>query len=208
MTEPIITPIKIIKFDSREEWLDARVGKITGTRLKDLISLRGAGKKKGFYELIAERVAVPADGENTMERGIRLESEAVERFEKETGKKVNSDLVLWVSDLDENIAISPDGYINQTEAIEIKCINSASHIEALLTQEIPAEYKFQVLQYFIVNPKLKKLFFIFYDPRIPAKDYFVITVERKDVEDDVKKYLEEELAIIKEVEAITLNLTF
>ena len=40
-----------------------------------------------------------------MDRGKRLEDYAVERFVKETGKKVNTDLVLWVRDDDENIAI-------------------------------------------------------------------------------------------------------
>jgi len=200
--------MQIKKFLDKELWLEARIGRITGTRLKDLISLRGSGKKKGFWELVAERVALPIDGENPMDRGVRLEEEAVARFEKETKKKVNSDLVLWVSDQDENIAISPDGYIGETEAVEVKCVNSASHIEALITQEVPAEHKFQVLQYFIVNPKLKYLYFIFYDPRVQAKDFFYLTINRKDVAEEVEKYLLEELAIIKEVEAITLKLTF
>jgi predicted phage-related endonuclease len=199
--------MKTLKFKTEEAWLAARVGKITGSRLKDLINKRGTGNKKGFYELIAERVALPADGENPMDRGHRLEKEAIERFSKETGKKVDGSLIMWVSKEDDSIAISPDGIIGKTQAIEIKCLNSASHIEALLTGELPTEYYFQSLQYFIVNPKLKKLYFAFYDPRIPHKDFFYFTIDRKDREADAETYLREQLNIIASVEKIVLELT-
>lgn len=199
--------MKTLKFNDKQEWLDARIGKVTGTRLKDIITLRGSGYKKGFYELIAERVALPADGENVMDRGLRLEEEAMARFSKETGKKVDSSLIMWVSEEDENVAISPDGVIGKTKAIELKCLNSASHIEAWLTQKMPSEHYFQTLQYFIVNPALKTLYFAFYDPRIPAKDFFYLTIKRADVQEDVEKYKSQQLEIIKEVERITLELT-
>lgn len=198
--------MKILTFHDKDEWMEARVGKITGSRLKDIISLKGK-PKKGFYQLIAERVALEADNENAMERGIRLESEAIEMFEKETGKKVDASLVLWVSDENESIAISPDGFIGKKEAVEVKCLNSASHIEALLTQEVPSEYEFQVIQYFIVNPKLETLYFVFYDPRIPNKPFFFLTIKRKDKEAEIKTYFEEQLRILKEVEKITLQLS-
>lgn len=200
--------MQVNNYSDEQEWLAARVGKITGTRLATLIDKTGKGKiKKGFYELIAERVATEKGLENPMERGKRLESEAIERFVKETGKKVDASLVMWVSDDDDNIAISPDGTIGKTEAMEVKCINSASHIEAYLTEEIPDDYEFQILQYFIVNDNLKKLYFVFYDPRIPAKDFFYYVVNRKDKQEEIKKYKAEQLRIIKEVEKITLELT-
>ena len=41
-----------------EEWLEWRKGKITGSRLNDIIVKRGTGRKLGFYEVIAERLAV------------------------------------------------------------------------------------------------------------------------------------------------------
>lgn len=200
--------MKTLTFEDRESWLDARQGKLTGTKLAGVITLRGEGKKKGFWELIAERVALPPDGENCMERGQRLEQEALAMFAKATGKDVDTSLVMWLSDKDDSIAISPDGFIGKTEAVETKCLNSATHIEALITQKIPKEYNFQVLQYFIVNPQLKTLYFAFYDPRIAVKPFFYLTVKRDDVQEEVDKYLEEELKIIKEVEAITNQLTF
>src|SRR3990167_5082243 len=103
--------MKTFNFETREEWLAARRGKITGSRLKDLITKRGTGRKIGFYELIAEKLGIPADDESAMDRGARLETEAIEQFVKETGKKVDTSLVIWTRDDDENIAISPDGFI-------------------------------------------------------------------------------------------------
>ena len=199
--------MKIIKFSTEEEWLEARRGRITGTRLKDLIMKRSTKKKIGFYEIIAERVAIPPSNEFAMDRGKRLEEYAIERFEKETGKKVNSDLVIWYRDDEENIAISPDGYIGKTQAIECKCLSSARHLEAILTKEIPSEYEEQVLQYFIVNDKLRKLYFVFYDPRMPI-DYFCLTVNRKDIKEKVDEYLELEREVLKEIADIEKMLTF
>lgn len=197
--------MKIERFESEEEWLEARRGRITGTRLKDLIT---KGKPKiGFYEIIAERVAIPASEENAMDRGKRLEDEAMERFVKETKKKVQNDLVLWSREDESNIALSPDGYIGKTEAVEVKCLSSAKHLEAWLTQEIPAEYEYQAMQYFIVNDSLKKLYFVFYDPRMP-KDFFFLTFERKNIQEQVDQYLQLERDTLLKISEIEQKLTF
>lgn len=180
--------MKIQKYNSPEDWLDGRRGRITGTRLKDLILKRSPKPKMGYYEILAERVAIPANEENVMDRGHRLEDDAIQVFSKATKKKVNTDLVIWSREDNSNIAISPDGYIGKTEAVEIKCLSSARHIEAWLTQSIPDEYEYQVLQYFIVNDELKTLYFVFYDPRMP-KDFFYITIKRENIEEKIKEHL-------------------
>lgn len=195
------------EYQSKEEWLLARKGKITGSRLKDIITKRGSGKKKGYYELIAERIAVPPTDENPLERGNRLEVEAVNRFKLETEKEVDTSLVLWMREDDESIAISPDGFIGETEAVEVKCLSSASHIEAYLTNEIPSEYQDQVVQYFIVNDKLEKLYSVFYDPRIPCKDYFVIETTREQLGTKIEEYLQYQKDIIDEIDQIVSDLT-
>lgn len=195
--------------------MQGRLGKITGTRAGALIGKRDMKPKKAYYELIAERVAIPHDGENVMDRGHRLESEAIERFSKATQKKVNTDLVIWSRDEDDSIAISPDGYIEKKVkgaakiigAVECKCLNSASHIEAWLTKEIPSEYQDQVTQYFVVNDDLQTVFFIFYDPRMPI-DLFWIEVSRKDKEEDIAFFLDLERRVLSEVAAIEAQLTF
>ena len=199
--------MKILKFSSEEEWLSCRLGKITGTRLKNIVNKRDGAPKIGFYELIAERICIPATDEAAMDRGKRIEDEAMEKFTKETGKKVKNELVLWVRDDNENIGISPDGSIGKTEAVEVKCLSSARHIEAFLTKQIPVEFDYQTLQYFIVNEKLKKLYVIFYDPRMP-KDLFWFDVNRKDKEADIKEYLKLEHQVLKQVAKIEKQIVF
>lgn len=200
--------MRTLKFEDREAWLAARRGKITGSRLKDIVVKRGTGRKIGFYELIAERLGIPADDESAMDRGTRLEAEAIERFATETKKKVDTSLVIWERDDDESIAISPDAFIGKKEAVEAKCLSSARHIEAWLTQKVPDEYEYQVLQYFIVNDQLQKLHFVFYDPRLLAKDFFFITVDRKQVKEQVEEILAYERSVIAEVNEIVNSLTF
>ncbi len=199
--------MKILKFENQEEWLEARKGRITGTRLKDLILKRSTKPKIGFYELIAERIAIPANEENVMDRGHRLEVDGIERFEKETGKKVNKDLVMICRDDNENIAYSPDGFIGKTEDVEVKCLSSARHIEAWLTKEIPSEYVEQIIQGFIVNDNLKTRYLVFYDPRMP-KDFFYLTANRSDYEEQIKEYLELEKQVLLQIEEIEKELTF
>jgi len=200
--------MKIVKFNSEESWLEARRGKITGTRLKDLVNKRGGAPKMGFYELIAERIAIPASDEGVMDRGKRLEDEAIEKFSEQTDKRVDNELVIWYRDDDENIAISPDGSIGKTEAVEVKCLSSARHLEAFITKQIPSEFEYQVLQYFIVNDKLKKLYFIFYDPRMP-KDLFWIEVNNdKEMKVKVAEYLMLERDVLRQVTDFEKQLTF
>ena len=198
--------MKIINYKGDEQkWLADREGKITGTGLGKVLSQTSEKPKVGFYDLIAKRIALPPTGENVMDRGRRLENEALVRFEKETDKKVNKDLIICISEDNDQMTYSPDGLIGKTEGVEVKCLNSATHIEAWLTQKIPTEYYFQTIQPFIVNPKLKTLYFVFYSPLIPAKDFFYIEVQRDD--EAVEKYKERELKILAEVERIVLELT-
>jgi predicted phage-related endonuclease len=199
--------MKVKKYETEEAWLEDRKGKVTGTRVKDLIVKRGTGKKIGYYELIAERIALPPSKESALDRGVRLEDEAVARFAEETGKKVDNDLVIWFRDDNENIAVSPDGSIGEKEAVEVKCLSSARHLEAFMTKVIPDEYEYQVLQYFIVNENLKKLYFVFYDPRMP-KDIFWIEVDRKTVEGQVAEVLALEKAVLAEIDQAERDLTF
>jgi len=199
--------MKIIQYEEEVSWMDGRKGKITGTKVKDLINKRSTKPKLGFYEIIAERIAVPATQENAMDRGKRIEEEAIERFAEKTKKKVNTDLVIWQREDEPDIAISPDGFIGKTEAVEVKCLSSARHIEAWMTQEIPNEYEYQVLQYFVVNDELKILHFVFYDPRMP-KDLFWIDVKREDIEDKIKEVLEIEREALKKIKEMEVKLTF
>lgn len=201
-------------YEDKSAWLEGRKGKITGSRIKDILVKRGNGVKKGFYELIAERLAVTEEdfdgyipNETPMDRGTRLESFAIDRFSKETGKKVKTGLIIWTREDTPDIAVSPDGIVSKTEAVECKCLSSASHLEAYLTNEIPSEYFEQGIQYFVVNSKLEILNFVFYDPRIVVKDYFVIQMHRKDHEESIKFSWDYQVQTLANVEEAINKLT-
>lgn len=204
-------------FENQEQWLAARLGKITGTRLGDITVKRGGDKKIGFYELIAERLTVSEEdfegfvpNETPMDRGTRLQKYAVNQFKLATGKQVDESLVLWQREDNQSIAVSPDGTIvgsDDTEAVETKCLSSARHVEAYLKNAIPDEYEYQKLQYFIVNDKLQKLYFCFYDPRLPAIAFFYIVVTREEVAAEISMYLEHQRKTIAEVDEIVAKLS-
>ncbi len=200
--------MKITRFEDKEAWLAFRVGKISGTTAGGLLSKRDLKPLKGYYQLIVDRIGIPATDENVMDRGIRLEVEALERFEKETGKKVDKSLIVVSRDDNENIAYSPDGIIGKTISLEVKCLNSASHLEAWITKKIPSEYEAQSIQPFVVNDSLKTLHFIFYEPRLPKIDYFCIDIHREEVKERVEAALATQRQVLEEVARYEVDLTF
>lgn len=193
-----------------DEWREYRKGKISGTMLSQLYSKRG-GRKIGFYELIAQRLAIEPDDENRMDRGLRLEEHVVDMFEKSMDKKVER-VGICVHDKYPNIINSPDGLIKNkgkyTEAIEIKCLSSARHLQAVVEDKVPDEFEAQMLQYFIVNPDLEKLYFVFYDDRIATCPFKVIIITREQLADLPEKYLQFQLKQLKEVDEIVERLAF
>lgn len=202
--------MKIINIDQNsDQWLELRKGKITGSKLKDIIVKRGNGKKIGFYQLIADRVATEPDDENPMDRGHRLEQEAIKLFEQTNGVSVISN-GMWIADWNEDVAISPDGSFNDyKDAVEVKCLSSAKHLQALIEKDIPSEYLEQAVQYFIVNDDLERLHFVFFDPRIGAKPYHEIVIERNaTITELVEKYKDYQLKILDEVNTWVEGLAF
>ena len=200
-------------FENERDWLEARRGKITGSRLKKLVVKRGTEKKIEFYEIIAERLSKPLEvGEvklSPLEHGHAYEAEAISRFEQMTGKEVDCTKCIWSREDNPNIAISPDGVVigtDNTEAVEAKCLSEANHLKAYLTKEIPDDYQEQKLQYFIVNDKLQKLTFCFLNPRLMAADFFTIEFTRADVLAEIEEKLIFERQTLAEIDSIVDSL--
>ena len=190
--------MKVIKYDTEEEWLADRRGKVTGTKAGKLKAKRG-GYLKGFYELIAEKVSLPDTEENRMARGKRLEESAVDRFSKETGKELEYNKVLCLRDDDNDIAFSPDALITAENAsVEVKCLAGASHIQAYIEQCIPDEYLAQALQPFCVNDDQNVLYFVFYNPECVI-DFFYLTLTREEYSEAIETQLREQKEILTKV---------
>ena len=182
------------------QWFQLRKGKITGTTLKAIMGTPAA-KKDAVYELIAQRLTVGVSGddyENAMDRGTRLEPDAVAMFELETNKRVEK-VGFCENDDEASISNSPDGLIGETEAVEVKCPMGKNYVKIWFENEIPKEYYWQVVQYFVVGPKLKKLYFVAYNPDIPTHKLHIIEVARETLNDDIDKAREAQEEVIAEV---------
>lgn len=192
-------------------------GMLTPEELVDL-KLENAPKKH-YHELIADRVCRPitpndyADRLNgqsfsMMARGHILEGEAAEAFSKKTGKELYGDVV-WVSDEDESIYISPDRIVKKdgedenhpTEAVEIKCLGNDKVVEAYLTNSYPKEYDPQILKYFMVCETLQTLHFVIYTDTTLGLDLQIFEIHRRDVEDKIYEAQIFEQEIMRRLEA-------
>ncbi len=183
------------------EWLSFREGKRTGTTIGKLFAKsRVTGELYDtdkplitFYQKVAERLAEGTgddDGlESSRERGKDLEQEAINEAEQQLGLKLIRGNV-WQDSKDSNHIESPDAYTEDLKtAVEIKCLSSARHIQAICQNEPPKEYYAEYLNYFLVNDKLETLYVFLYDPRFLLEHlrWHAFKIERSDIEYDIER---------------------
>lgn len=215
--------MKTVRYETEEAWMADRLKRITGTRVKKITAKqRGTGVKIGYWELIAERLLkpkVPTDldvftdedvalpDELPMQRGSRLEAEALQAFKDATGKEVDTSLIIWMREDNENIALSPDGVvIGEPAAVENKCLKPALHIQAFITKEIPETYHDQAMQYFVVNDELQSLYFMFYNPDFRVHAFFYIEMRRADHIAEIEALILHERMVLEQVESVVASL--
>jgi len=203
--------IKLVNVEQRSEsWHKERQGVLTGTGLKSVIGTPKV-RETYFYEILAERLSTEANTEESaMDRGVRLESEAIEVYKAQTKAQIS--LIGLVKRKDNKwIGYSPDGLIEQNNGIyekdiEVKCLSSAKHIKTYLTRQIPEEYIAQGIMGFVVNDDLKERDFVFYDPRISKIPFFIITMKRLDYEIEIAEAKIQTEKFINEVNSTLENL--
>ena len=130
-----------------EEWLRARVGKVTASRVHDIVATTKsggftAGRKNYLAELVTERLTgepAPKYQNGAMAYGIETEPEARAAYAFQAD--VDIEEVGFVEHPTiANAGCSPDGLVGGDGLIEIKCPNTATHLEILLTGKIDVEY--------------------------------------------------------------------
>jgi len=171
------------------EWLAARSGVITGTRLKQVL---GTQSKSLLYELLAESLAPKKEMfvSEEMENGTIYEADAITLYEITTGRFTSS-VGFVLHEKYDWLGVSPDGLFkegkNYVGAVEVKCPDTKTHVKYLVENKIPIEYRAQVLQYFLVCDSLEWLDFISYDPRIqlPEMQLAIIRVTREELKDEL-----------------------
>jgi len=178
-----------------EEWKVLRKGIITGTKLKWVASApTTATYKTLMLELIAEDLwpVVEIFQNDAMLRWIMLEPIARELYEKKTNQKVD-ELGFCIHDTMKFLGLSPDWFIEidweYKKWVEIKCPGTKNHIKYIMENKLPSEYKWQVVNYFLVNEKLEELDFITFNPDMYVEHLkmFIINIKRSDLEKKLKE---------------------
>jgi putative phage-type endonuclease len=184
------------------EWVAIRLGKVTASRVADVVARTksgwGASRANYMAELIAERltgVAAEAYTNGAMQWGTEKEPDA--RAAYQFLKNIAVEEVGFVPH--PTIAMSgcsPDGLVGEDGLVELKCPQTATHIETLLGQKVPEKYITQ-MQYQMACSGRQWCDYCSYDPRLPEPmRLFVKRIPRDDkriaeLESDVIEFLVE-----------------
>ena len=155
-----------------QEWLLARCGKVTASRVADIMAKTKSGysASRGNYmaELVCERLTgVPTDTFKSaaMEWGTAQEPHARAAYEAVGGVLVEEVGFVPHPSIPDAGA-SPDGLVGSVGLIEIKCPNTATHIETLLSGKVPDRYNTQ-MQWQMACTGRTWCDYVSYDPRMP-----------------------------------------
>jgi len=181
-----------------DEWFAARLGKVTASKVSDVMAKTKSGPSAArtnyMMALLCERLTGKREDfyvNTAMQRGTDMEPSARSVYEAECGL-----LVVECGLVDHSgivgFGASPDGLVGDAGLLEIKCPNTATHIEFLRTGKPDGKYQWQMLAQMACTGR-EWCDFVSFDDRLPAAlQYSCIRFERDD-------------ARIKEMESEIIN---
>lgn len=186
-----------------EEWFAQRCGKVTASRIADVMARTkaGWGASRANYkaQLMAERVTGKVEDSYTnsaMIWGIETEPQAIAAYEA-----LRLCEVAPAPFFDHpSIALagaSPDGLVGDLGLLEVKCPNTATHIDTMLSGKIPGKYLLQ-MQWQMACTGREWCDFVSYDPRMGAD----LAIWIKRVERDNQKIAEIEAIVLEFIQEI------
>jgi putative phage-type endonuclease len=170
-----------------EEWFTIRIGKVTASRVADVIAKTKTGYSATRDNYMAQLVCERLTGQKgdsfsnaAMQHGT--ETEPLARLSYEVTQNVLVDEVGFVPHPTIEMAgASPDGLVGDDGLLEIKCPNTATHIDTLLSQTVPGKYNTQ-MQFQMACTGRKWCDFVSFDNRLPEElQLFVMRVPRDEV---------------------------
>jgi putative phage-type endonuclease len=185
------------------EWFADRLCKVTSSRMPDVMAKTKTGQRSASWaNYMAEKIAenltgVPAEKFTTpaMQHGVDTEDDGRSAYQFEVAKLVTT--VGFVQHPTITMAgASPDGLVGDDGLLEIKCPNTATHIDTLLGQSVPSKYITQ-MQFQMACTGRQWCDFVSYDPRMPeTMRLFVKRIQRDDkhiaeIEATVREFLSE-----------------
>ena len=197
-----------------EEWFAARCGKVTASRVADVIAKTKTGYSASRANYLADLVVERLTGKPAatfsnaaMEWGTEQEPAARAAYSAKTGI-----LVEEVGFIDHpTVAMSgasPDGFAEEG-LVEIKCPNTSTMLEWILDGKVPSKHIPQ-LQWQMACTGRPWCDFVSYDPRLPERlQLLIVRVPRDDeyiamLETEVTKFLAELDDKINQLEKVTL----
>lgn len=200
-----------------DEWHQQRLGKVTASRVADATAKikTGWGAARGAYliQLVVERLTgepSPRFTSAAMEWGTEMEPLARDAYSLFKGYPVGT------AGFVDHPAIlmagaSPDGYVGDDGLVEVKCPNTATHLDTLLGEPIDPKYLKQ-MQWQMACTGRKWCDFVSYEPRLPVElQLYVTRVVRDDamiaeLEKDVRVFLTEVEAKIEALVTLTASM--
>jgi len=184
-----------------DDWFQARLGKVTASRVADVVAKTKSGYSASRQNYMADLIVERLTGQKAsnfsnaaMDWGVEQEPAARAAYSARTG-----DLVEEVGFIDHpTIAMSgasPDGFVGEG-CVEYKCPNTATHLEYLLAGKPPEKYVTQ-MQWQMACTGKTFCEFVSYDPRLPEHlQMLIVRVPRDDnriaeLEAEVRKFLAE-----------------
>ena len=186
-----------------DEWFAARLGKVTASRIADVMAKTKSGPSASrtnyMAELIVERLTGKAGDSYqnaAMIWGTNTEPLARAAYEAHRGVLVEETGFVphpYIA----MAGASPDGLVGTDGLVEIKCPNTATHIDTMMTEKVPMKYILQ-MQWQMLCTGREWCDFVSYDPRMPEE--MQLFVQRHPFSNDTA------LDMIREVEAFLSEL--
>ena len=185
-------------------WFEARLGRVTASRVADVIAKTKSGystsRDNYMAQLICERLT-GQKGESFTNAAMQwgTETEPLARSAYEAYADLMVEEVAFVQHPKIEMAgASPDGLVGLFGMLEIKCPNTATHIDTLLTQTVPTKYITQ-MQWQMRCCERQWCDFVSFDPRLPQD--LQLFIKRVEFDASYVAMLEEEVtSFLKELE--------
>ena len=198
-----------------DEWFQQRLGKVTASRISDVIAKTKTGvstsRQNYLVQLVSERLT-GKKGDSFVNQAMLdgIEREGAARAIYMLNRDVSvTEVGFFDHPVIKNSGASPDGAVNAEEEgkyaglIEIKCPIETTHTNTLMSKSVPSKYIPQ-MQWQLACTGAKWVDFVSYNPNFPEElQLFVARVDRDDtyigeLEAEVIKFLDEvEQTIIK-----------
>lgn len=195
------------------EWRAARCGSLGASQIAEALARTrtgwGAGRANVAAAMVAERLTgepQEAYANAAMAWGTEKEPEAREAYAFQIGADVSVVGLVRHPSISRSHA-SPDGLVGNDGLVEIKCPNTATHIETLTVQRVAGKYATQI-QWQLACTGRQWCDFVSYDPRMPTDmSLYVQRITRDDaaiaeLERDVREFLAEVDAKVAQLEAL------